>query len=99
MNRASVAIIIYFFIMAILVFLNFLPQIRHKTALKNNQIAGLFTSSILFIIFFYYFKNFISDTDNSNIIILATLYSIWFYLTKITTNRLSSQHKVLNDIF
>lgn len=99
MNRANISIIIYLVLLGIIVFLNLLPQLKPYTAIKNVQLAGLITSSLLLIIIFYFIKNFISNGDNSYIITLCIFYTIWYYATKLTTNKITSQHNILNDIF
>ena len=99
MNYANISIIIYLVLLGIILFLNLLPKLKPYTALKNVQIAGLVTSSLLLIIIFYFMKNFISDGDNSYIITLGIFYIIWYYATKLTTNKITSQHNILNDIF
>jgi len=99
MNHANISIIIYLVLLGIILFLNLLPQLKSHTALHNEQIAGLVTSSLLLIVIFYFMKNFISKGDNSYVITLGIFYLIWYYATKLTTNKITSQHNILNDIF
>ena len=100
--NSNILIIIYIIILLILLLLNLLNILKPYTALPPNQIATLFSSSILIILIFYFLKSFIFKEDNSYILVFAILYTIWYYLTKITSNKVSTQHSyknIISDIF
>ena len=99
---SNLLIIIYIIIILILLLLNLLNILKPYTALPPNQIATLFSSSILIILIFYFLKGFIINENNSYILVFAILYTLWYYLTKITSNKVISQHRyknIISDIF
>ena len=98
----NILIIIYIIIILILLLLNLLNILKPFTALTSLQTATLFSSSILILIIFYFLRSFILPGDNKYIIIIAILYTLWYYLTKITSNKVSTQHvdkNIISDVF
>ena len=59
--------------------------------LNNYQITFLLVSSILFLILFYLLKSYVSDTNIDYIPFVAFFYMLWYLITKILTNAVSSE--------
>ena len=59
--------------------------------LTNYQITYLLVSSTLFLVLFYLIKSYITDINIDHIPVIAFFYIIWYLLTKIITNIISTE--------
>ena len=88
MNQ-NILIIVYAVLMVVLALLNFIPQLKDKTALLRTQTGFLFVSSFMLLVLFLWLKSFIIDDDYTYVILIAILYSIWYYVVKLLANKIS----------
>lgn len=88
MNQ-NILIIVYAVLMVALALLNFIPQLKDKTALLGTQTGFLFVSSFMLLVLFLWLKSFIIDDDYTYVILIAILYSLWYYIVKLLSNKIS----------
>ena len=61
--------------------------------LTNYQIVYLLVSSVLFLLLFYLLKSYITDIKLDYVSLVAFFYMIWYLLTKMITNAISSERE------
>ena len=99
MLSQTVLTIVYIVLIVILVILNSIPALQDYTALYNVQKGFLYGSSFLFILLFFFLRSFIiTDGDNSHILLIGILYTIWYYLTKLITNKISGRNYAFSNL-
>jgi|688.fasta_scaffold333997_2 hypothetical protein len=99
MLNQTILSIVYIVLIILLIILNSLEILKNYTALYDVQKRFLFASSTLFIILFFFLRSFIiTNEDNTYIILLAILYTLWFYLTKLITNYVSGNNYSFNNL-
>ena len=98
MSREIIYLIIFFMIIILLIILNFSSNISSSTGLTPNQKAFLFSSSFFLLLFFGYFAKSLLLDKNIFILPFIVLYPLWYYFTKLTVNKITSQNNYLNDI-
>ena len=99
MLSQTVLTIVYIVLIVILVILNSIPALQDYTALYNVQKGFLYGSSFLFILLFFFLRSFIiTDGDNSHILLIGILYTIWYYLNKLITNKISGRNYTFNNL-
>jgi len=98
MLSETVLLLVYVGLIVILTVLNFVPVISSTFGLYKVQKAFLLASSFLFIVLFYFLRSFIIEEDGSYIILIAILYTIWYYLTKIIVNKIMGYNVKLNNL-
>ena len=57
--------------------------------LNKYQMNFLITSSILYLLLFYFLKSFITDVNIDYILPLGIFYIVWYSVTKIISNGIS----------
>lgn len=97
MNQ-NILIIVYAVLMVVLALLNFIPQFKNATALLGTQTGFLFVSSFMLLVLFLWLKSFIIDTDYTYVILIAILYSMWYYIVKLLANKISVMDHGSNNI-
>ena len=99
MLNQTILAIVYISIIVVLVLLNYLPFLKDYTALYNIQKGFLLGSSLLMILLFLFLKSFIiKEEDYSYIILFTILYTIWYYLSKLITNKISGYNYSINNL-
>ena len=99
MLSQTVLTIVYIVLIVVLVILNSIPALQDYTALYNVQKGFLYGSSFLFILLFFFLRSFIIiDRDNSHILLIGILYTLWYYLTKLITNKISGRNYTFNNL-
>lgn len=101
MLSQTVLTIVYIILIVILVILNSIPALQDYTALYNVQKGFLYGSSFLFILLFFFLRSFILPCvkcGNATIILIGILYTIWYYLTKLITNKISGRNFTFSNL-
>jgi len=99
MLNQTILAIVYISIIVVLVLLNYLPFLKDYTSLYNIQKGFLLGSSLLMILLFLFLKSFIiKEEDYSYIILFTILYTIWYYLSKLITNKISGYNYSINNL-
>jgi hypothetical protein len=98
MLNQTILAIVYISIIVVLVLLNYLPFLKDYTSLYNIQKGFLLGSSLLMILLFLFLKSFIIKEDYSYIILFTILYTIWYYLSKLITNKISGYNYSINNL-
>ncbi len=99
MLSQTVLTIVYIVLIVVLVILNSIPALQNYTTLYNVQKGFLYGSSFLFILLFFFLRSFIiTDGDNSHILLIGILYTIWYYLTKLITNNISGRNYTFSNL-
>ena len=58
--------------------------------LNNYQINFIIISSFIYIFLFYFLKSYITNTNIDYIVITGVFYMIWYILTKLIVNNIST---------
>ena len=98
MIKEYIYLIIFFVILILLLLLNFGPNVSNTLGLTPNQKAFLFSSSLFCLLFFGYFAKALIIDKNIPIMQFVALYPLWYYLTKLTVNKITNQNDYINDI-
>lgn len=98
MIKEYIYLIIFFSVLIVLILLNFGPNVSNTFGLTPNQKAFLFSSSLFCLLFFGYFANTLIIDKNIQILKFVVLYPVWYYLTKLTVNKITNQNDYINDI-
>ena len=77
---------------------NFIPAISKYLGLYTPQKVFLLASSFLMIILFYFMRSFIVDGDRNHIILFTIFYTAWYYLTKLSVNKIMGYNISINNL-
>lgn len=97
MNETTL-FIIYSVLIGVLSIVNFVPVISKYLGLYTPQKVFLLTSSFLMIILFYFMRSFIVDGDRTHIILFTIFYTAWYYLTKLSVNKIMGYNISINNL-
>lgn len=98
MISEGIYLLIFFLILFLLVIINFTPNISSSLGLTANQKAFLFSSSLFLLLFFGFFAKTLLFDRNIAIMLFIALYPLWYYITKLTVNKITNQNDYLNDV-
>lgn len=97
MNETTL-FIIYSIQIGVLSIVNFIPAISKYLGLYTPQKVFLLASSFLMIILFYFMRSFIVDGDRTHIILFTIFYTGWYYLTKLSVNKIMGYNISINNL-
>ena len=98
MIKDSVYLIIFFVVLLLLCLVNFVPEVQDQLGLTANQKAFLFSSSLFALLFFGYFAKTLVRDKSISVMPYIAFYPFWYYITKLTVNKITNQNDYLNDI-
>lgn len=94
----NVYLLVFFIILLLLCLVNFIPEVKDQFGLTANQKAFLFSSSLFALLFFGYFAKVLVKDKGIVLMPFIALYPLWYYITKLTVNKITNQNDYLNDI-